>query len=76
MNEHAAVPISQALLDDLYTLRLIVFLEDQPLSNKYRQVLLTPEQFKVVSLSLGKLPQVLDHLSSAVYELPDVQQIV
>jgi ABC-type tungstate transport system permease subunit len=34
---------------ELYTVRLIVLMEDAPQSNKYRQVILNPEQFKKVS---------------------------
>lgn len=39
-------------LEDLYTVRLVVMLEDEPQSNRYHQVILNPEQFRMLSLFL------------------------
>lgn len=36
-------------LTELYTVRLVLLLEKQPLSNNYRQILLNPKQFKHIS---------------------------
>lgn len=41
-------------LTGLYTLRLVLFMESGPQSNKYMQILLSPEQFKKMSLYLSR----------------------
>lgn len=65
----------------LYGTRLLVFLEDSPQSNKYRQVILTPEQFKDFSNSIGTVvnkdgddEDVEMTLSDKIYTLPDLQE--
>ena len=45
-------PFLQVPNDVLYGMRLIVFLEESPQSNIYRQVLLDDEKFKKVSDSV------------------------
>jgi hypothetical protein len=51
MNE--AIPIDEDFISAFYTTRLIILLEDSPQSNKYRQLILTPAQFKVISDVIG-----------------------
>lgn len=70
-------------VSDLYQIRLIVSLEDMPQSNKYHQVLLTPDQFHRISMIVGekkkkeKDPDGVVHehpivpLSTISYTLPD-----
>lgn len=61
--------------------RLLVFLEVSPQSNKYQQVLFTPEEFNRVSQSIGtvvategKKQDVELQLSNQIYDLPDVME--
>lgn len=73
-------------LTDLYTQRLLVFLESGPQSNKYRQMILGPEEFRRVSDVLmevmeatgktvevgGRLVEIRNYkLSDETYKLPD-----
>ncbi len=73
---------------EVFCTRLLVFLEETPGSNKYRQVLLGPEEFKQFSINLGKVEKegvtlpsgtkgavVKMELSDDSYDLPDLQQI-
>lgn len=71
-------------IDDsvLYSTRLLVFIETEPQSNKYRQLVLTPEEFKNVSFSIGKVTnkvgngeQVEVKMSEEIWELPDLPEI-
>lgn len=71
-------------IDDtvLYGTRLLVFIETEPQSNKYRQLMLTPEEFKNVSFSIGKVTskvgdeeQVEVKMSEKIWELPDLPEI-
>lgn len=73
-------------LGELYTVRVLVFMEKTPQSNEYFQVCLNREQFKEVSSAISrKLPDD-DNLkkgfencetviSDETYNLPDLQQI-
>lgn len=71
------------LFFELYGLRLLVFLENKPQSNKYRQVFLGPKEFKKVSFNIGKVKEKLDKgmrlveskFSEEVYDLPDLKEI-
>ncbi len=66
----------------MYGTRLLIFVEEDPQSNKYRQVLLTPEEFKKASMNLGTVTGMLDdntenvelQMSEELYDLPDLQQ--
>mgnify|MGYP001581381100 CR=1 FL=1 len=79
----ADVPHEHSLSEEIYSLRMLVFLEEEPQSNKYRQVILTPEQYNVVSVGIshnrrpigGDMDEVEEHLSSEVYTLPDLQEL-
>ena len=69
-------------MDELYERRLLVFLETEPQSNKYNQIFLTPEQFKIISSNTGtKISNNLEYeeystlLSTTEYLLPDLQSI-
>lgn len=70
------------LKDAMYGTRLLVFVEESPQSNKYRQVILDPEEFKRVSMNLGTVTGKLDdqtenveiQMSDEIYNLPDLQQ--
>ncbi len=63
-----------------YDKRLLIFLEIEPQSNKYRQIILTPEEFKNTSLTLGKVVEqkgtssvVELEESDEIYNLPDLK---
>lgn len=65
----------------LYGTRLLIFLEDSPQSNKYRQILLTSEEFKKASFAIGEVVEqegtdqtVKLEMSTELYDLPDLQQ--
>lgn len=71
---------------ELYTLRVLVFLETDAQSNKYNQVCLTAKQFKKMSDAIStELPEdktlkkefrnYETLLSEEEYELPDLQEI-
>jgi hypothetical protein len=66
---------------ELYGTRLLVFLEEEPQSNKYRQILLTKDEFKKLSLSIGTVVEqdgadqtVEMHMSEDLYTLPDLPE--
>lgn len=70
--------------DELYGIRILIFQEMEPQSNKYCQVFLNEEQFKAMSLTLGKftgetvrdgIDEVELQLSTEEYTLPDLRQI-
>lgn len=70
------------LYTELYGIRLLIFMEQEPQSNNYRQVLLNPEQFKTLSLTLGEVvsqvgskQEVELNFSDETYTLPDLQEI-
>lgn len=48
-------PNNQNFFNQLYETRLILILETGPQSNVYRQVMLTPEQFKSLSVYIQNL---------------------
>lgn len=48
------IPISDEFSDALYEQRILVFIEVDPLSNKYRQVILTNAQYKAMGTAVGK----------------------
>jgi len=72
---------------EVYECRILVFMEIEPQSNKYNQVLLSPEKFKVMSDAISKkipkgnrelrpgieLTEVI--ISDEEYTLPDLQSI-
>lgn len=64
----------------IYETRLLVFMETDPQSNRYCQVLLNPDEFKKLSLSLGTTigkdgdEDIVElKLSEVEYKLPDLQ---
>lgn len=67
---------------DLYGTRMLVFIEAEPHSNKYRQVYLDAEEFRKVSLSIGTvvstdengIDEVNVRYSEETYELPDLRE--
>ena len=68
---------------DLFATRLLCFLEEKSHTNRYRQVLLTKEQFKHFSDSIcvkvveknGDEETVQIDLSDKSYTLPDLKEI-
>lgn len=62
---------------------MLVFLEVEPQSNKYRQVILTPEQFKKVSdasvhrtIERRGNDSLCEHiLGDEIYTLPDLHEL-
>lgn len=68
--------------DELYSERVLVFIEIEPQSNKYRQCILPPERFKKMTSTLGKIIKNKDGSetietieSDDIYILPDLEQI-
>lgn len=68
--------------NDLYGIRMLVFLEVEPQSNRYTQVLLNPKQFKIISGTIGTVIGVEEEkeivkwtCSEEEYTLPDLQEI-
>ncbi len=67
---------------DVYGVRTLVFMEVEPQSNKYNQVFFTPEEFKVMFNTIGKVlttdgeyeERKVEH-SEEEYDLPDLQEI-
>ena len=66
---------------DLFGTRLLVFVEESPQSNKYRQIILNAEEFKKVSFSIGTITSrngddemVEFQMSEELYDLPDLQE--
>lgn len=70
--------------EDLYGLRVLVFMETEPQSNKYHQVLLSPEMFKSMSATLyqktgkveGDIEEVILKTGDEEYNLPDLPEAV
>jgi len=49
-------------IGQIYEQRLLVFMETEPQSGKYNQVLLDPESFKKVSYSIAGEPETDENL--------------
>ena len=68
-------------IQELYTIRTLIFLETEPQSNEYHQVMLDQETFKKVTevmstlVKEGDIQQVNLDLSEETYKLPDLQDI-
>ena len=69
---------------ELYSTRLLVFVETAPQSNKYHQVHMDSEEFKKCSISVGDIVEKKDHngiqtialrMSVDSYDLPDLKEI-
>ena len=68
---------------EVFNTRLLVFLEDRPQSNEYRQIFLNAEEFKKMSSSIGKVvgkePNGNDTVefrySDEIYSLPDLRPL-
>lgn len=69
---------------EIYGLRVLVFLELEPQSNKYQQVMLDADQFKKVSMAMSVatgreirdgIDEAKTYLSEETYELPDLKEI-
>jgi transcription-repair coupling factor (superfamily II helicase) len=77
------MPISPEDLEmAMYGIRLLVFIETEPQSNKYHQVILNPKQFRSVSKILGRViskegsKEIKEMvISEEIYTLPDLQEI-
>lgn len=71
-------------VNGVYGTRLLIFLETKPQSNQYHQILLNEEEFKKVSMTLGKNTGAKDtngndiielYHSKEIYPLPDLEEI-
>lgn len=66
---------------ELYTVRTLIFLETEPQSNEYHQVMLDQETFKKVTevmstlVKEGEIQEVNLDLSEETYKLPDLKDI-
>jgi len=67
---------------ELWSTRLLVFIESAPQSGMYHQILLDPEDFKRVALSIGRVvgedgrQDIVKFVQSEeTYALPDLKQI-
>lgn len=80
MKEHTHLPSQE-----LYSIRTLVFQETEPQSNKYKQIIFTPEEFKRTAETIGKIIKkstdeshidiIEVTLSDEVYMLPDLPEI-
>lgn len=67
-------------LTEIYCLRTLVFLETEPQSNKYNQVLLNSEMFKKMTdiiskkIKSGEIEEREIKLSEEIYPLPDLPE--
>ncbi len=73
--------MSTDLEQAMYGTRLLFFLEDAPQSNRYRQIILTEEEFKNASMTIGKVVSqegvdqtVQIQMSEETYPLPDLRE--
>lgn len=68
-------------IHELYTIRTLIFLETEPQSNEYHQVMLDQKSFKKVTevmstlIKDGDIQEVDLDLSEKTYKLPDLQDI-
>lgn len=72
-------------LTEIYETRMLIFLETEPQSNKYNQIMVNQEQFKIISDVISTItdeamiaPNIESReikLSEEVYELPDLKSI-
>ncbi len=79
------IKLDDEILSGLYEQRLLVFLEVEPQSNKYNQILLGREQFKEVSEAISKtfkavrdkdgMDRMIIASSVEEYTLPDLQSM-
>ncbi len=77
------IPVGDKVYKELCTLRMLMFLETEPQSNKYRQVLLKKKHYKGVTEAIskgivvdrtGNIETLALKLSDVVYTLPDLDQ--
>lgn len=68
--------------NELYSTRMLVFMEEEPQSNKYRQVVLTKEEFLNITKGIGtvikeegNIETVEVRKSEEIYTLPDLREI-
>lgn len=68
--------LEEAISHEIYNLRVLLFIEAEPLTNRYYQILLNRDQFKKVSdaLPYDQVKQAL-LVSDEEYKLPDLKQI-
>ena len=72
-------------IQDLYTQRVLVFLETEPQSNIYAQVILNIDQYKKITTNIGRAVKAanknnIEHyhveLSDEHYPLPDLPDVL
>lgn len=69
---------------ELYELRMLIFLEKEPQSNKYYQVMVDAEQYKTITEAISKNSIAMDGMisegttmtSEEEYTLPDLKNII
>lgn len=75
---------SEDLMASIYETRLLVFMEGEPQSNMYHQLLFTADEFQKVSFSIGMIVRGKDingitlvrlRESKEQYKLPDLKTI-
>ncbi len=74
---------NKALFNAIYKVRLLVFMETGPQTNKYQQVALNEAQFKKISNAIaissvknadGDFDSVVN-MEETIYTLPDIQEL-
>lgn len=72
----------EELEHEIYSQRLLIFIETEPQSNQYHQILLNDEEFKHVSMNIGTIVEkkrdkeiVKIEESTEIYTLPDLKEI-
>lgn len=68
--------------DEVFSLRLLMFIEQEPQSNTYRQVILNSDQLKKITYIISNIvekngdEEIVDYKASKeTYTLPDLQEI-
>lgn len=64
----------------IFEQRMLMFLETDAQSNKYRQIIVNNEQFKTITGLIGKIGETVDGIqqvqieeSEEIYDLPDLR---
>lgn len=66
---------SEELYAIVYGRRLLVFLEDGPQSNEYRQLKLSPDDYRMITDIIVRRNVAIERSSDETYKLPDLFDI-
>lgn len=66
---------------EIYSTRMLIFIEDEPQSNQYHQLILTEDEFKKTAMTIGRVVKTGEvetvelQESEELYTLPDLPEI-